>query len=90
MAQSDHIKNAFPEKWPTIQSERKDDAMLDEICTDFESLSEDVENAFSRHREMSEGLRSDYVSSIKALKLDILSRLTLRGVRSSTKKATKN
>ena len=76
MTQSNYLKNAFPEKWLTIQSERKDDAMLDEVCSDFERLSEDVENAYHQSREMSEGLRSDYVGSIKALKLEILDRLT--------------
>jgi len=78
MDQSDHIRNAFPEKWPTIQSERKNDAMLDEICADFERLSEDVKARNPGLREMSKGLRSDYVASIRALKQEVLERLSGR------------
>ncbi|MEP2531980.1 hypothetical protein [Shimia sp.] len=47
-------------------------ATLEEMCADFERLSSDLKSAESGAKQMSNGLREDYLSSIHDLKKEIL------------------
>lgn len=71
MSPIDYVRNAFPDSWPKLAAERSTDRLLDEICTDFERLSADIERAHNGTWEMSEGLMTDAVNSVEGLKLEI-------------------
>ena len=66
-----YIRQAFPEDWLEIQQARKTNERLDEICTDLESLSLDIENAGKGLEAMSDDLKTDFFKSIDALKEEV-------------------
>ncbi|AXI45506.1 hypothetical protein C1J03_05310 [Sulfitobacter sp. SK012] len=67
MPPTNHLKKAFPRDWAEIQKTRKTDRPLDEICTDFETLSFDLEKAANEPGTMSKELKADVLKSISAL-----------------------
>ena len=73
MPPANHLRQAFPREWTEIQKARADDVRLDEVCTDFENLSLDVEMAGKKPGRMSDGLKADCVESMDALKDEITS-----------------
>ncbi len=75
MKQSNHLKEAFPDCLAQLNTSRKSDPLLEEICCDLERLSVDLELARNETGRMSEGLRQDVIASINALKQEILNRL---------------
>jgi hypothetical protein len=68
---TNHIKQTFPKDWPKIQEARRTNARLNEICTDFEILSSDVEKAGKEPNVMSDNLKADFTMSIEALEDEV-------------------
>lgn len=78
LVRSNHLENAFPEHWAAISAARAADPLLEESCSDFERLSDDLRQARTVPGRMSEGLQKDTFETIKALKQEILDRLNSR------------
>ena len=74
---TNHLRQAFPAEWSEIQKARADNIRLNEICTDFESLSLDVERTGKNSSGMSDGLKADCIKIMDALKVEIESWLRL-------------
>lgn len=72
MPVANHLRQVFPSEWATIKKARSTDIRLDEICSDFENLSMDLERADQRPGVMSDGLKADYAKSLEALRSEIL------------------
>ncbi len=80
MSPANYLRQAFPEEGDRIQKARTGDGRLNEICTDFENLSLELQRAGKEPGVMSDGLKADCIMSINALKDEVATWLRVAGI----------